>query len=113
MAIAVASIYTLIPYHNVLKEPCYWYEFQIVAIVVYVPLLTWCSHPLLTVYYVNLPIKNKWFTYLTMYTIACVAWITVIGIYYYHYDNVQPMPMNLNAATSATYVILTFAVLLG
>ena len=114
LAIAIASVYSFIPFHNVLTEPCYWYEYQIVAILVYVPLLTWCSHPLYSVYYMNLYIKNKWFLYFFLNTIACGTWIAAIGIYFYLWkDFTHPMPMNFYVAASATYAILPFAILLG
>ena len=31
LATSVASVYCLIPQHNILKEPCYWYEFHLCA----------------------------------------------------------------------------------
>lgn len=113
LGIGAASAYSLIPYHNVLNEPCYWYEYQIVTILVYAPLVIWASHPMLTVYWANFPIKGRWFSYLFLVMMGCGTWALVIVVYYYSWTGFsQPMPLNLHTAASATFASCNLLVLL-
>ena len=113
LAIGAASVYTLIPYHNVLKEPCYWYEFQVAAILVYLPLLVFVSHPLITKYWLNFELTQSKFYYIVLYVTACGAYICVISIYYSKWIGLaQPMPMNLYIGATITIVVITLVTLL-
>ena len=113
LAIGATSINTLIPYHNVLKEPCYWYEFQVAAILVYLPLLMFVSHLLITKYWLNFELTQSKFYYIVLYVTACGAYICVISIYYSKWIGLaQPMPMNLYIGATITIVVITLVTLL-
>ena len=113
LAIAVASIYCLIPYHNVLKDPCYWYEFQIVVIIAFYSFLAWAVHPLFTEYFAGLAMIQSKFAYLFMYFVACGTYMSVIAIYYSNWmDYAHPMPMNFYIGTSVTILAMAIATLL-
>ena len=113
LGIGAASAYCLIPYHNVLNEPCYWYEFQIVTILVYTPLVVWISHPMLTVYVANFPINGYWFSYLFLVMMGYGIWALFIVVYYYFWTGFsQPMPLNLHTGISVTFALCNLLVLL-
>ena len=111
LAMGVASIYCLIPYHNVLEEPCYWYEFQI-AVTAFCPLGAWCVHPLFTKYFANLSMIQSKLTFVLMCFIGCGTYMAVIAIYYSDWNLPHPMPMNNYIASSVTVVVLALATFL-
>ena len=112
LAIGIASIYCLIPYHNVLEEPCYWYEFQIAVTVAFYPLLAWTVHPIMTKYFANLKMIQSNFASIFLCFVGCGTYLAVIAIYYYDWKDLpHPMPMNFYFGTSATIVVMTLATL--
>ena len=72
LAIAAASVWCLVPYHNVLEEPCYWYEFHIALILGFMPLFVWIHHPLGTEYWANFSMKGSFNTYILLYFYAII-----------------------------------------
>lgn len=110
LAIGAASIYTLIPYHNVLKEPCYWYEIQIGVVLAFLPFLVFMSHPMMTRYWLEFKSTHSKLSYFVLYVIACGTYISTISVYYSKWIGLtQPMPMNIYIGATITYVAITLA----
>ena len=112
LAIAVASIWCLVPFHNVLKEPCYWYEFHIAVILTYIPFMVWVIHPLVTEFWLNFDMNRSIVSFLFLNFAACGTFITATAIYYYQWkDLTQPMPFNGLIAGTLAFLVSIFAIL--
>ena len=113
LAIGITSFWCLVPYHNVLEEPCYWYESHIAALVLYMPLMTWTVHPLITKYWSNLSMNRSNILYLYLLFVACGTRITATAIYYYNLtDFAQPMPLGGYITLTIAYFATVIAILL-
>ena len=112
LAIGIASIYCLIPYHNVLEEPCYFYEMYLTVLFVYMPFMTWTVHPLYTQYWANFSMKSSNLSYFFLYMVACGTCVTAIAIYYYNWIGLaQPMPWNGFITNSIAFIATVLAAL--
>ena len=112
LAIAVASIWCLVPFHNVLKEPCYWYETHIAGILAFIPLMVWVIHPLVTEHYLNFDMNGSVISFLFLYFVASGTAITATAIYYcFWMDLAQPMPFSGMIAVTLAFLVSNVAVL--
>ena len=112
LAIGIASIWCLVPFHNVLKEPCYWYEFHVACLVTFIPFMIWTTHPMSTEYWANFSMKRGITSYVFLYFVTSGTFITAIAIYYHYWGNLaQPMPLNANITFSLAYAATITAVL--
>ena len=107
------SLITLVPQHNVLTQPQYWYEMMLISA------LGWCS--LLPAYNIlvfhhllGISFARNWKTYWVICTVLVIVLIAVCLIYYYIYSVLfnlfPPMPFisaiaaySTNIATFFTY----------
>ena len=113
LAIAIASIRCLVPYHNVLEEPCFWYENILVSLFTTFPLMVYSWHPMATEYWANYSMKSSFNTYLFLLFVGSGTYITVIAIYYYYWEGLaQPMPFNGYIAPMFANFVVTFYVIL-
>ena len=107
----IASVYCLIPQHNILKEPCYWYEFHLCAGIAVIPFLSWLVHPCTTEHWANLPMKNRWKSYIYLTSMALCAWMVMIIGYQFIDGVANPKPLNLYASGNITFCVLNVAML--
>ena len=113
LAIAVASIRCLVPYHNVLEEPCFWYESILATLFAVIPFVVWLNHPLTTEYWSNFSMKKSFNTYLFLLLVASGIYITVIAIFYYYWgDLAPPLPFNGFIAGSTVCLVIWISVIL-
>ena len=112
LALCIASIWCLVPFHNVLEEPCYWYEFHIGALLLTMPFLTLIIHPLITKYWSNVSIKRSIRFQIFLCFVAFSARLTAISVYYfYRTDLAQPLPMGSYIAATIAYFAIFIAAL--
>ena len=114
LASSIASVYCLIPQHNILKEPCYWYEFHLCAGVAVIPFLSWLVHPNITEYWANLPMMSRSSSYIYLTSIGYSTWIAMLVTYHLICDYLgvsHPMPLNFYALGSVTFLVLNVAIL--
>ena len=115
LGIAASSTYTLIPFHNALEDPCYWYEYQIVTIFICAPYLPSFTYPVWSVYWANFQFNRKWFSYILLLLLGCGTWAFAVAMYYFAYwftDYSHPMPLNFISAGCVTCAVCNFCILL-
>lgn len=111
LALGIASIWCLIPYHNVLEEPCYWYEYQLTSLL-NVPILIWTIHPLGTEYWAKFSIKKSKNFFIFLCFVACATRISAITIYNLNWtDFVHPIPLNGQIYVTITFTLTTITAL--
>ena len=94
LAIGIASIWCLVPFHNVLEEPCYWYEYHISSALLVNPFMTWTGHPMVTEYLANFSVNGSIKLFILLCIISCGTRITAAFIYYFNWTGLaQPMPL--------------------
>ena len=114
LATSIASVYCLIPQHNILKEPCYWYEFHLCAGVAVIQFFSWLVHPNTTEHWANLPMKNRWKSFIYLTLMAYCAWIAMLIGYRFIFDYqgvADPKPLNYYAIGSTSFFGLNLAIL--
>lgn len=107
---SVTGVQCLLPMHNALKEPQYWYEHQLILAFGLLPLFL--GHALITViYWSNFSFDKKWTTYIQTISIGTMTYSIVLTTYHMiwtHYlDLVLPLPLNLYLTASSSYVAMT------
>ena len=82
LSCASASLFCLIPAHNILEQPKFWYEFQILAFIGLVPLFL--SQILVQVnYWGDFSFENKWISNLSLSVLGAIVFaLSIIGHYY-------------------------------
>ena len=98
------SMITLVPHHNVMKQPKYWYEISIVGI------FGWCSlipanGMMIMKYLLDISFVTSWKSYWIIYAVSTVVSVSVFFGYYSIYsvlNNFFP-PMPFGIAISGTY----------
>ena len=107
---ALGSLFCLIPAHNVLKEPFYWYEYQISIVIGVLPFVIWFVL-IQAEYWAEFTIVDRWHSYLFAVFIGVPMYLIFISIYYsiwtYICDFTLPMPFSFYVGASITYS-LTF-----
>ena len=112
LAIGIASIWCFYPFHNVLEEPCYWYEFQIAMLLCKTPFTTLVIHPVMTEYWANLSMNGTMISCIILYIIVSGIRILTIAIYYFKWTGfAQPMPVNDALSGTIAYFGTTIAAL--
>ena len=96
--LAVLSVECLIPLHNVLKEPQYWYEHQLILAFGVIPFVIGQTLQF-TIYWANFSFEKKWTSYLAIIGVGSVTFFISTIIYdvvwteYLGYF--QPLPISL------------------
>ena len=104
LACACAGIFCLIPAHNILQEPKYWYEFQLMIGVGFLPLFH-AQVLLQGLYWADFPCENKWRSYLFLNCLGTGVYFIAVSIYYliWTYILELPAPMAFNLYLSGTF----------
>ena len=112
LACVCGGILTLIPIHNVMEEPEYWYEYQIMEFFATMPLLM-ASILGISIYWCKFTFKKKFFSFTLTFIIGCGSYGICVMTYYllwtYALELNLPCPFSLNIV-GAQY---TFAVTLA
>ena len=80
-ACGCVGLVALIPQHNILNEPEYWYEFMIFNATGANAILT-ASIILECIFWANIKYAKNWATFFIMCSIGAIVTIVVIGSYY-------------------------------
>ena len=97
LACIISCPFFLIPTENVLKNPEKWYEFQILILLTWAPMMFWITFTLAE-YFSDLVVIGKWKTIRFMLLVGYGVYVAGIAIYYYYWtsflNHVPPMPFN-------------------
>ena len=95
LACFIASFFFLIPTDNALTNPEKWYEFQILILLIWVPIMYW-TQLTYAKYISDLVVVEKLKTYGIMLIAGHLAYVIGIAIYYYVWTSLLeltlPMP---------------------
>ena len=91
------SFVTLIPIHNVIEQPEYWYEDIITRVLAASPIHA-CMVMIRADYWARFSFKNRWNSYVLMMGYVFVLYVCLLGGYYLLWTTYlgfyQPMPLN-------------------
>ena len=115
LACAVGSIFCLIPAHNVLQAPSYWYEYHLCVIFGIFP-ISMCGILLQVNYWAEFRFDKKWCVYCQVCLIGTGVYITCYLFYYFIWTHVlgliMPLPFSLlitgSIAYPATFIVIWF-----
>lgn len=97
LACFIASFFFLIPTDNALTNPEKWYEFQILALLIWSPMMYWITFTF-GKYISDLVVNEKLKTYGIMLVVGHVAYVVGFAIYYYVWTSLLelslPMPLS-------------------
>ena len=103
---AITSAECLIPARNVLKEPEYWYEYQLLMVLGLVPLFLGQTF-INALYWCNFSFDNKWISYSVIIGTGVVVHLATLFIYEFtwtsYFGYVHPMPVNFYVTTFYSY----------
>ena len=103
------SLVTLIPIHNVIEQPEYWYEDIITRVLTASPIHA-CMVMIRADYWARFSFKDRWTSYVLIIGYVFVLYVCLIGGYYLLWTSYlgfyQPMPLNwLVVANAAVFGI--------
>ena len=91
------SLITLVPGHNILKEPYYWYELMIFA-ATGANSISVALFILELAYWANISYAKNWTTFFIMFSFGAIIVISIDVTYFliwtYHLGLYAPMPLN-------------------
>ena len=106
---AVISAECFIPFHNVLKEPQYWYEHQLILTFGLVPLLIGTVLSI-AIYWANFTFEKKWISYVEMIAVGLGAFLVALTAYYVVWTEYlgyfQPLPLSVIVTGSLTTTVM-------
>ena len=109
LACGLVGLITLVPQHNILNEPKYWYEFMIFTATGANAILT-ASIILECAYWANINYAKNWTEFFILCSIGAISTIMIIGSYYlvwtFHFKLFAPMPMTYYSAGTLLWCIL-------
>ena len=110
LACACATFLCLIPVANVMEEPEYWYEYQIMEFFAIIPLLVAVIWGV-AIYWCKFTVKKKWFSFTWTLMIGCGSYGISVMTYYllwtYVFELNLPFPFLLyTAGTTSIYAIV-------
>ena len=112
LACIIASAFFLIPAENALTNPEKWYEFQILILFTWAPMMYWITF-MFAEYCSDLIIIEKLKTYGIMLLVGHVIHVVGIAIYYYYWtsllNHTPPMPMNYYNVGSFSFAAISLA----
>ena len=108
-ALLAGSFLCLVPIHNVMEQPQYWYEDQFCRAMALVPLMI-SKNLLRAEYWSNFTFKNKWVSFLILAVVGITTYTGIIIGYYILWVEYQglslPLPMNLQLAGSIASIMI-------
>ena len=108
-ALLAGSFLCLVPIHNVMEQPQYWYEDQFCRAMALVPLMIG-KNLLRAEYWSNFAFKNKWVSFLILAGVGVTTYTGIIIGYYILWVEYQglslPLPMNLQLAGSIASIMI-------
>ena len=113
LACVFGSFLCLVPIHNVLEQPVYWYEDQLTRFagspVVISQMMIRAEH------WSDFSFENKWSTYIFMEILCIVFYACMTFGYYftwdYYFEYSQPMPMSLHLGVILLSLIVNVAII--
>ena len=109
LACGVVGSIALVPQHNILNEPEYWYEFMIFTATVANATLT-ASIILQCRHWANINYAINWAIFFTLCSIGAIVVILIIGSYYllwtFHFKLFAPMPFTYYSAGTLIWGVL-------
>ena len=116
LACAHAAVFCLVPYHNVLNEPKYWYEFQLSIMVATLPICYVIGILLMTEIMGNFVFERRWLTYVFLISLATVCYVGFVMAYWfvwtYLLEYTLPMAFSMyipaNMAFTVMFIVLWF-----
>ena len=101
------SIYCLVPQHNILEEPQFWYEPVILTSIVWAPFVSACSI-LTSVHVTKIYYAHNFTSFLILSVVGIITKITSTVIYYilWTYHLQLFVPMVSNGIVSGTMAII-------
>ena len=115
LACACATFICLIPVANVMEQPEYWYEYQIMEFFATIPLLVAVIWGI-AIYWCKFTVKKKWVSFLSTFMIGCSSYGISVMTYYllwtYTLELNLPCPFsfNINGAQYAFAVTLAIGI---
>ena len=109
LAATAGSFLCLIPIHNVLEQPEYWYE-EFTCRMLTAGILFTVNALIRTEYWSNLYFEKRVQTYLLFIGLTNVVGVGVYTTYYYYWTNIglfQPMPLNHLVLGTVTLIVIT------
>ena len=107
-----ASFFCLIPIHNVIKEPAYWYEDIMARWLPGIPIFA-CMIVIRADYWNSFSFEKRWPTYLWMLGLAYAGHFLCIAGYYWlwtvHLGYFPPMPMNQHLSGTISVIVINVA----
>ena len=114
LAGACGAILCLVPIHNVMKYPSYWYEDQIIRVVA-ILILSMLNNLYKVEYWSNFRFKDSWKSYLILVGLGLIVYLCATSIYFYiwtyHYGYYQPMPFNGHVVTTPVIIAINAAII--
>ena len=109
ITLAVISAECFIPFHNVLKEPQYWYEHQLILTFGLVPLLIGTVLSI-AIYWANFTFEKKWISYVEMIAVGLGTFLVALTAYYVVWTEYlgyfQPLPLSVIVTGSLTTTVM-------
>ena len=114
VACICSSSICLIPIHNTIEQPLYWYEDVLTRLLFGTPILA-CQTVMLAEYWSNFSFEKKGSTYLAMIGLLYVVqFCWIIGYYFLwtmYLGYVPPMPMNQHFVGIISVIAIKIAML--
>ena len=112
LACALGALFCIVPAHNVLEEPEYWYEFQLTVMLV-LPFLYLIGLLVVAEYWANFTFENRLISYIFLLSLALGVHVGTIAIYYYFWTvrlgYIQPMPFSMYIAANNSFTAICLA----
>ena len=113
LACACATFICLIPVSNVMEEPEYWYEYQIMEFFATIPLLMAAIWGI-AIYWCKFTFKKKFFSFTLTFIIGCGSYGICVMTYYllwtYALELNLPCIFSFMIATSPSALAATLAI---
>ena len=113
LSCACGSFLILVPVHNVMEEPNYWYMDQTYRFLAAIPIMT-CQTFVRAKYWSNFSVPNTWQTYLMIIGAKFGVFLAVsfgyslTWIYYLEFS--PPIPMNQHLAAIPSFIAINIAI---
>ena len=115
LACTCGAIVTLIPIHNVLKYPSYWYE-DVTVSILGGGLIFGLQQLIRAEYWSNFTFEKRWSTYVLIIALTALLFLIIISTYHYvwtiMYNLYEPKPLTLMMSGTLTIVIINVALVL-
>ena len=101
----------IVPWHNVLKEPFYWYEIHMYVSPIWLTLHVACNIMALE-YYANIKHEKQWTTFFILSGIGGLIYTVILLVYFYiyvyYFELLPPLPFGSVIVPTLTAFALMF-----